>query len=533
MALQVPAARSSEFDLGPVMIQGFGCEGRETGCFRHAMDFLKPYRTMSDVESGSPEAASQEYFQTINLSNKEEQGARVVTVDRRTPLAVLAIPGFGMDSRQFLREQSLFAELGLNSVSITLPGNGPFSSEQAKARFVDWLSASRDALKLAAALGEGVVVIGQSTGAELGLYLALENPSIVRGMVLIDPAFKMRKYLQWSTCLGKGLLSDARDLGFLTNLYRSDASNLPNPISLNMGCEVSRLAKYVVQRFGRPESGTSGGSDGADSYERLFRKVRVPTLLSYTSADTVIDPALASKMAEVNPRLTDAYDWHRLGATAEERNAGHGQIAQEEILDSGVLRSFIVSRLGIGKDYTMKSTMANAITEAYTRFIDNLPRAARCLESLRKLAYDGGRTLDPASIDDVSACPVATSLDRGLGAACRLFNAGNAQCGLLDEGFPELERVSSLAEKVKLGSDARAGREVLEQARELVRHPWFSEALRAVSASSYVSELSPGLDPTSLPASRLFDVCSQLPYEFAHACRESSGRASRPTSARR
>jgi len=85
--------------------------------------------------------------------------------------------------------------------SILLPGHGTVPGDLLNIKLETWLQAVQYGVESLAREVDTTYLIGFSTGASLGLYHALKNPSLFSKLVLIAPAIKIRSYLDFSTNL--------------------------------------------------------------------------------------------------------------------------------------------------------------------------------------------------------------------------------------------------------------------------------------------------------------------------------------------
>jgi pimeloyl-ACP methyl ester carboxylesterase len=79
-----------------------------------------------------------------------------------------------------------------------LTGHGLSGEELAKASGVEWEIDAREAIAIGRQIGEKVLVMGMSTGANLGVWLAVTDPDKIAGVILISPNFGLRS---WPGCL--------------------------------------------------------------------------------------------------------------------------------------------------------------------------------------------------------------------------------------------------------------------------------------------------------------------------------------------
>lgn len=122
---------------------------------------------------------------------------RIVWADdpgERMPLSVLYLHGFSATSEEIRPVPDRVAEgLGANLVFWRLAGHGRDGAAMAEPRAGDWIEDTAEALAVARAAGDAVLVIATSTGGTLAA-LAAADPALsegVAGMILISPNFAL------------------------------------------------------------------------------------------------------------------------------------------------------------------------------------------------------------------------------------------------------------------------------------------------------------------------------------------------------
>ncbi|WP_168193069.1 alpha/beta hydrolase [Rhodophyticola sp. CCM32] len=112
----------------------------------------------------------------------------------RTPLTLLYIHGFSATSEEIRPvPDDVAAALGANLVYPRLTGHGRPGFAMAEATAGDWIDDTAEALAVARAVGDRVLVIGTSTGATLAA-IAMTEPDMaegVAGVVMISANFRL------------------------------------------------------------------------------------------------------------------------------------------------------------------------------------------------------------------------------------------------------------------------------------------------------------------------------------------------------
>ncbi len=114
------------------------------------------------------------------------------TPETRTPLAIVYLHGFSASSQEIRPVPDMVAQaLGANLVYARFRGHGRDGDAMAEATASDWLADATEALAVARAVGERVVILATSTGATVAT-LILSDPSLREGVaaaILVSPNF--------------------------------------------------------------------------------------------------------------------------------------------------------------------------------------------------------------------------------------------------------------------------------------------------------------------------------------------------------
>jgi alpha-beta hydrolase superfamily lysophospholipase len=109
---------------------------------------------------------------------------------QRTPLALVYLHGFSATRHEaFPLAETVADSLGANLFLTRLRGHGRDGEAMAEATVADWLADVREAMALAARLGERTVLVGLSTGGTLAVWAATrpEWSDQLEALVLISP----------------------------------------------------------------------------------------------------------------------------------------------------------------------------------------------------------------------------------------------------------------------------------------------------------------------------------------------------------
>ncbi len=127
-----------------------------------------------------------------------------------------------------------------------MPGHGLFYKFHNNLTFTDWQNVAKQSYRFASQLGDKVVIAGQSTGGLLAYGLSLEHPRDLAGLILIEPSFEVQRHPSISTCLGRNLVSEAQDFGFLVQVFAPD-SNLNDLLPIEKGADFGIGQNQLMQ----------------------------------------------------------------------------------------------------------------------------------------------------------------------------------------------------------------------------------------------------------------------------------------------
>lgn len=127
---------------------------------------------------------------------KPDNEARIVWADsayQKTPYSIVYLHGFGASQAEGAPVHTqLSQKYGCNLYLARLKEQGIASDSAFKSMTAEnFLESAKQAVAIGKAIGEKVIVMGTSTGAALGLYIAAENPDIA-GLILYSPIVEAR-----------------------------------------------------------------------------------------------------------------------------------------------------------------------------------------------------------------------------------------------------------------------------------------------------------------------------------------------------
>lgn len=213
---------------------------------------------------------------------KEKKIIWADSVGTRTPLSVVYLHGFSASRVEAAPyPDSVATALGANLFYTRLAGHGRDGDDFGASTAEEWYQSAAEAIRVAEAIGDSVIVIGLSTGATLAAAAALD-PELSRrwkAQVWISPNFTIHdprsEMLLWPW--GHVLL----------RLIQGDTYAWEPQNALHAQIGTTEYPSRVLLEV----------SSLTDAVRELpFGDIRVPTLLIYSKEDTVVDPGATERL---------------------------------------------------------------------------------------------------------------------------------------------------------------------------------------------------------------------------------------------
>jgi esterase/lipase len=192
----------------------------------------------------------------------------------KTRYSVVYLHGFSATRQEIAPVAAVVADaLGANLFETRLRGHGQMQSALADVRAEDWLDDAAEALAIGAAIGDGIVLMGTSTGATLALAMA-GHPTFDRvdTLVMLSPNFAPSdpnaEFLTWPGGPQLAYLF-AGDTRSWTPRNPLQARYWSTTYPMDAVIEMMRLVKYVRGK--------------------LPMHLELSVLVIYSPADTVVD----------------------------------------------------------------------------------------------------------------------------------------------------------------------------------------------------------------------------------------------------
>lgn len=152
-------------------------------------------RDLSGVEIGDPDA-----WLAARVTQSREAGVWEQALERidrqrpgKAPEAILFLHGFGATRAEGEATlEPIAKERGANVYYARLPGHGMTMDAHAAVKPADYRAGVVEALAVARTLGTKVTVVGASTGALLGTWLAATYPDQVDALVVVSPFYAFK-----------------------------------------------------------------------------------------------------------------------------------------------------------------------------------------------------------------------------------------------------------------------------------------------------------------------------------------------------
>lgn len=246
------------------------------------------------------------------------------------------------------------------SIIITLPGHGEDQKNANQITYMDWKLKLHHILLAARQISDNVILVGHSTGAVLSLVEAMDNPNLVNGLWLIEPAIKVTPWIQSFSCYGKQIISDtapfANELSELTGQEFS-IKKMP----LRLGCEVKNIWYEFLNRKNFMPSDFRSITQFDTFYHssrQALKFLKTPTVLEYNPKDIVIDTKVLNIFNDTKAPLLIEHSKDRF----------HGDSVSNS--DLGRFNKFFLFYL----DHTKSLTSHENVTQLFNFFISQIAR---------------------------------------------------------------------------------------------------------------------------------------------------------------
>ena len=223
-----------------------------------------------------------------------------------THLGVVCVHGLGGTPHSVMPLTTAVHAAGYAVVAPHLPGHGTVPSDLAECTWNDWMQAVLDTVdELSRRCSDGIVVVGQSMGATLGLLASVKRSNI-RGVTAINPLVlppdpDATEHIEYLLARGRTMQPagdpDLRDLAAHDTAY-------------------AEMPLRSLLALGR----------GAASANAALPAIDVPVLAVSSDHDSVVDPANADMLATT---MT---------------TAGHGPVTRLRLPNSGHVAALDLDR---------------------------------------------------------------------------------------------------------------------------------------------------------------------------------------------
>jgi carboxylesterase len=234
---------------------------------------------------------------------------------------VLALHGFTGSPSSMAGVAAAMTDAGLHVEVPRLPGHGTNVVDMLPTRWPDWAAEVADAYQRLASRTDRIVVVAQSMGGTLALWMALQQPGI-RGLVLVNPVTEPQP-ADVRAMLGE-LVADGTEV----------VPGIGSDIAESGVVEVSYPATPVAPLISLLD-------DGVSPITSRYGELTMPLLLFTSRQDHVVDPGQSEHLArtyggDVDHRwlersyhvATQDYDRHELIAAAVDFALAHTALAE-------------------------------------------------------------------------------------------------------------------------------------------------------------------------------------------------------------
>jgi carboxylesterase len=193
------------------------------------------------------------------------------------PVGVLCLHGFTGNPNSMRGVALAFANAGYSVELPRLPGHGTSIDDMLDTTWHDWSAAAEDALQALMLRCEKVVVIGQSMGASLALWLGTMY-SHIQGIVCINPATQAQPDNVLD--MVRGMIDEG------TTVMAGIGSDIADPDAKETAYDGTPLVPLLTMQ------------EALKDLELRYGQVTCPLLVMTSVNDHVVDPANSDYLAE-------------------------------------------------------------------------------------------------------------------------------------------------------------------------------------------------------------------------------------------
>jgi len=153
-------------------------------------------------------------------------------------------------------------------------------------RYQDWLADTLIDVRRAHKLGKKVILAGHSTGGLLAVYLAIQNPELVDGLLLWSPALAVTDPIYYGSYAGSHANGHINlNYNKLAHKPPADPEHVPfySPFA---GREVVRLEQNLLDEFRR--NNFTAGVSVIETKQIMYGSIGVPVFLVMPEIDKVV-----------------------------------------------------------------------------------------------------------------------------------------------------------------------------------------------------------------------------------------------------
>lgn len=241
----------------------------------------------------------------IQFQRNRLERSRASRMTSRAPIGTILIHGLYAGEGQFRDLAETLDDAGVFTFQLALPGHWGQQARSTEVGASEWIEELRRAIALTAAVSDRIVLIGQSTGGLLAINASLESTtkSLISGLVLLEPAVRVRHPISFAICAARYFGESASDFPNIREaVTRQSSSDNDKQYNLHMGCEVSNLRRRILlEHLPAYEQPARYFAEGLrpfipvsqiflDQYwsKRLGELINVPTLLFSNLSDDVV-----------------------------------------------------------------------------------------------------------------------------------------------------------------------------------------------------------------------------------------------------
>jgi pimeloyl-ACP methyl ester carboxylesterase len=244
-----------------------------------------------DAQTQLAQIANQE----IALGVPDEHRTHAYLYPHKTKISIVITHGL-LNSPAWMQWIAKRAyDQGFNVINVRLPDHFEQNREATDAfDYHEAIAQGQRITQIAQQLGDKVIYIGHSVGADISIYSAINNPQTTAGLILFSPALRVTELVRY----GSKWLSDIGISGWLADFLFPPDDEKDRYLSTYAGAQVTAMGDELAAEPAVDDAEFSG------PYGLIRQRLNPVSMLWFdTAADKIIDIQNTAQVADSMPNV--------------------------------------------------------------------------------------------------------------------------------------------------------------------------------------------------------------------------------------